>query len=76
MSRLKNMVFDLQEAVASGKPFEEIARNFDVPVRWVIDAANMMDTPDPDYMDGDAASALASAGYGMDEDYGYFGDEF
>lgn len=28
-----------------------------------------------DSMDGDAASALASAGWGTDEDYGYYGDE-
>lgn len=29
-----------------------------------------------DSMDGDNASALASAGYGTDEDYGYYGDEY
>jgi hypothetical protein len=28
-----------------------------------------------DSMDGDAASALASAGFGTDEDYGYFGGD-
>lgn len=28
-----------------------------------------------DSMDGDHASALASAGWGTDEDYGYYGDE-
>lgn len=27
-----------------------------------------------DMMDGDHESALASAGFGTDEDYGYFGD--
>lgn len=27
-------------------------------------------------LDGDAESALASIGWGMDEDYGYYGDEF
>jgi hypothetical protein len=26
-------------------------------------------------MDGDFDSAMASAGYGTDEDYGYYGDE-
>jgi len=35
---------------------------------------------DPDYnpaddMDGDFDSAMASAGFGTDEDYGYYGDE-
>lgn len=28
-----------------------------------------------DSMDGDAESALASAGWGTDEDYGYYGDD-
>jgi hypothetical protein len=28
-----------------------------------------------DSMDGDAESALASAGFGTDEDYGYYGEE-
>jgi hypothetical protein len=27
-------------------------------------------------MDGDFDSAMASAGYGTDEDYGYYGEEF
>jgi len=30
---------------------------------------------DPGDMDGDFDSAMASAGYGTDEDYGYYGDE-
>ena len=35
---------------------------------------------DPDYnpaddMDGDFDSAMASAGYGTDEDYGYYGED-
>ena len=29
-----------------------------------------------DGMDGDFDSAMASAGYGTDEDYGYYGDEW
>jgi len=29
-----------------------------------------------DSMDGDAGSALASVGWGTDEDYGYAGDEY
>jgi len=29
-----------------------------------------------DSMDGDFDSAMASAGYGTDEDYGYYGDEY
>jgi len=29
-----------------------------------------------DSMDGDPESALASAGWGTDEDYGYYGEEY
>ena len=32
------------------------------------------DDPCEDDMDGDFDSAMASAGYGTDEDYGYYGD--
>jgi hypothetical protein len=45
----------------------EISTNFD-------DDGDMDDTYD-DSMDGDHESALASAGWGTDEDYGYFGED-
>lgn len=32
------------------------------------------DDYDPGDMDGDFDSGMASAGHGMDEDYGYYGD--
>lgn len=78
MSRMSSLVIDLMEAVETGASFETIARQFDVPVRWVMEAAELMDNPqdsDPGEMDGDAASALASVGWGTDEDYGG-GDAF
>jgi len=82
MSRMSSLVIDLMEAVETGASFETIARQFDVPVRWVMEAAELMDTwqisiapSDPGEMDGDAASALASVGWGTDEDYGG-GDAF
>ena len=51
------------------------------------DVADMMDSnelsdrfmEDDDYddsMDGDHDSAMASAGFGTDEDYGYYGEEY
>ena len=51
------------------------------------DVADMMDCnelserfmEDDDYddsMDGDHDSAMASAGFGTDEDYGYYGEEY
>jgi hypothetical protein len=35
----------------------------------------MMEQEYDESMDGDFDSAMASAGYGTDEDYGYYGDE-
>lgn len=45
------------------------------------DVSEMIDEDDrddwyDDSMDGDHASALASIGWGTDEDYGYYGDDF
>lgn len=75
MSKIGNLVLDLQEAIENGDSFEVIARRFDVPVRWVFEAADMLEEnrefsyADPGEMDGDHASALASVGWGTDEDY-------
>jgi hypothetical protein len=72
MSKMSNLVIDIQEAIENGDEFEVIARRFDVPIRWVLKAAKMLDEyndADPGEMDGDHASALASAGWGTDEDY-------
>lgn len=41
---------------------------------WVIDESEYVSDYD-DSMDGDHASALASVGWGTDEDYGYYGEE-
>ncbi len=72
MSKMSDLMIDLQEAIENGDSFEAIAKRFDVPVRWVLQAAESLDTDaDPGEMDGDHASALASAGFGTDEDYFY-----
>jgi|APGre2960657404_1045060.scaffolds.fasta_scaffold01540_23 hypothetical protein len=39
-------------------------------------AVRYKDMEDYEYMDGDHASALASAGWGTDEDYGYASDDY
>lgn len=42
-----------------------------------IDAIDKMRDEDfDDSMDGDHDSAMASCGWGTDEDYGYFGDDY
>ena len=60
---------------------EQIAAEFDITpeeVQTILQGEYDGDSPDEEYddsMDGDHESALASAGWGTDEDYGYYGDE-
>lgn len=58
--------------------------NYETPIGEEYDGDNeefcgcaeCMDCEEPDdSMDGDFDSAMASAGLGTDEDYGYFGDD-
>lgn len=57
-------------AYGEGLTDEQIAKLYGVTVEYVqaIDEA-MYEEIDVDSMDGDNASALASAGFGTDEDY-------
>jgi hypothetical protein len=69
----------IQDMVKDGASFYEIKEAFPMLRDDQIEAYLGDDHDEPDYddsMDGDAESALASAGWGTDEDYGYFGDEY
>ena len=62
---------DLYEsAYRAGLPFEAV----EIFVNTLLEENRVLETYD-ESMDGDAESALASAGYGTDEDYGYFGGD-
>ena len=53
-------------------------RDCDRPVRFEDEEDEDFDEDPDDFdesMDGDHESGLASAGYGTDEDYGYYGQE-
>ncbi len=62
-----------------GYAIEDIAAKLNVPVEdvtaLVTDYEDGNYDCDPGEMDGDFDSAMASAGFGTDEDYGYYGDE-
>lgn len=78
MGALKDVVFDIQDELNLGDlSFAEIAVRYDVPQSTVEEIfADMMEQEEdyePDYEDD--GDALASAGFGTDEDYGYYGDE-
>jgi hypothetical protein len=76
---MADLMFDIQKDIEAGiLSFADIATKHNVPFNWVDEVAlEMMNYPQDSYddsMDGDAGSALASAGWGTDEDYGYTGD--
>jgi hypothetical protein len=78
MSRTSDLMIDIQNDIElSELTFSQIADKYLVPFSWVDEAAKELAEQyaeaDPGEMDGDHASALASAGWGTDEDYGYFG---
>lgn len=82
MSAIKNLVFDIQEAIEEGTmSFPEIATKFGLTLDEVclfaeeLDAQYEYESMMHEAMDGDHDSAMASAGFGTDEDYGYYGDE-
>ena len=87
MSNLSNLQIDLcYAAIELNDPYgtnvevvEELAQNFNIPISFVEQALENNPLVDADYddsMDGDFDSAMASAGYGTDEDYGYYGDDY
>ena len=74
MSKMSNLLISIQEDLLAGRlTFQEIAEKHEVPFEWVDNVAAEMAEQYNDSMDGDFDSAMASAGYGTDEDYGCYG---
>jgi hypothetical protein len=80
MIATKNFVFDIADEIRTGElSFAQIAERFDCDIETVNEVFDYMmdmeqDQYEPDYEDD--GDALASAGWGTDEDYGYYGEEF
>ena len=76
-----NIISLVQDEISAGElTWAQIAEKFNIPV-WDVELIfeEMMDQMAEDYsesMDGDFDSAMASAGYGTDESYGYYGEDF
>lgn len=84
MSKMANMVLDIQSDIADGiLSFGAIAERYNINREDVeLIADEMMEqyneSCQEEYnnsMDGDHDSAMASAGFGTDEDYGYYGED-
>jgi hypothetical protein len=72
-SNLHQSIIELHE---DGVSLDEIAIRLKVDLGSVAEVIKDYEEDNyDDSMDGDEASALASAGFGTDEDYGYYGDE-
>jgi hypothetical protein len=72
-SNLHQSIIELHE---DGVSLDEIAIRLKVDLGTVAEIIKDYEEDNyDDSMDGDEASALASAGFGTDEDYGYYGDE-
>lgn len=78
---------EIREAIAEGATREQIARDYpmlredEVEMYFADDCDSEVYPEEYDYqfddsMDGDFDSAMASAGFGTDEDYGSYSEEY
>lgn len=79
MGKMSALALDIEESLCAGDDIGDIAIRYGVTVNDVLNIKeHMMDSIDDynDSMDGDFDTAMASAGYGTDEDYGCYGDDY
>ena len=74
MSKMAELDMEIRNLLDEGISPPNVSKILGVPLTMVYDVLESY--PDLDEsMDGDHDSAMASAGWGTDEDYGYYGDE-
>jgi hypothetical protein len=74
MSKMAELDMEIRNLLDEGISPPNVSKILGVPLTMVYDVLESY--PDLDEsMDGDHDSAMASAGFGTDEDYGYYGDE-
>jgi hypothetical protein len=75
MSKMGELAMEIEDLYLQGYNQFTIATMLNVPVELVDGfVASFMDAEYNESMDGDFDSAMASAGYGTDEDYGSYGE--
>lgn len=70
MGRMSELALEIEELSAEGWTMSDIAEELNIPLAWVQAALQDLEENYDDSMDGDFDSAMASAGWGTDEDYG------
>ncbi len=84
MSYMSEIHAFISERINGGQTFESIIADlmneynlsFTDAENMVYDVEYELHSDGSDAMDGDHQSALASVGWGTDEDYGYYGDDY
>ena len=75
MSKMSELAMEIEQLYAQGYNEFTISTMLSIPVELVDNfVASFMDVEYNESMDGDFDSAMASAGHGTDEDYGYYGE--
>ena len=75
MSKMAELAMEIEQLYAQGYNEFTISTMLSIPVELVDNfVASFMDVEYNESMDGDFDSAMASAGHGTDEDYGYYGE--
>ena len=76
MGYFSQLALDIEEMLFDGMTEVEIAEKLNLSLEEVEAQIAMLEEADyePDYEDD--GEALASAGFGMDEDYGYAGEDY
>ena len=76
MSIMKDLAYDIEQLYCEGLSEQAIAEELKIPIEMVMDCLNEFGNYAlyDDSMDGDFDTGMASAGFGTDEDYAYFGD--
>ena len=79
MSYMKELSAQIGEMLTEGYDCVTVSNRLNVPLVWVEDVHDSLfesaEEGFDDSMDGDFDSGMASAGFGTDEDYGYYGGE-
>jgi len=80
MGYFSQLALDVEEMLFEGATPKQIAEKLNISVAQVEKCIADLETADydpPEMDDVEAdADALASAGFGTDEDYGYYGEEY
>ena len=75
MSKMSELAMEVEEMYNQGYNPYTISTILNVPIELVDNfIASFMEVSYNEDMDGDFDSAMASAGPGTDEDYGYYGE--